>query len=143
MTTTQSRLGTGRDRLLRKKETEPANEKCGLSNGDITTSTSPAVLLETAPTKIARVLVYIRHFDTLNRFESSKWVGDTCLNSTIPVLENSYGLIFEHIPEKSPNNWGTPCDCTRYRLLESSYDHADKVLALMFKRATKRQKVAA
>ena len=125
------------------KKSQPLSKLVNPSHGDITTSASPAVLLKTAPTKIARVLVYIRHFDTLNRFESSKWVGDTCLNSTIPVLENSYGLTFEHIPEKSPNNWGTPCDCTRYRLLESSHDQADKVLALMFERAAKRQKVAA
>lgn len=125
-----------------KKATLP-EEKRSLSQGNTITSASPAVLLETAPTKIARALVYVRHFGTLNRFEAPKWVGDTCLNSTIPVLENSYGLTFEHIPEKSPNNWGTPCDCTRYRLLESSHDQADKVLALMFERAAKRQKVAA
>jgi hypothetical protein len=118
-------------------------EKHSLSHGNTITSASPAVLLDTAPTKIARALVYVRHFGTLNRFEAPKWVGDTCLNSTIPVLENSYGLTFEHIPEKSPNNWGTPCDCTRYRLLESSHEQADKVLALMFERAAKRQKVAA
>lgn len=118
-------------------------EKHSLSQGNTTTSASPAVLLETAPTKIARELVYLRHYGTLNRFEAGRLVGDTCLNSTIPVLENSYGLTFEHIPEKSPNNWGTPCDCTRYRLLESSHDQADKVLALMFERAAKRQKVAA
>ncbi|MDN5673879.1 MULTISPECIES: hypothetical protein [Pseudomonas] len=125
-----------------KKATIP-EEKRSQSQGDITTSASPAQLLETAPTKIARVLVYVRHFGTLNRFEAPRWVGDTCLNSTIPVLESSYGLVFEHIPEKSPNNWGEPCDCTRYRLLESSHEHADKVLALMFNRAAKRQKVAA
>lgn len=125
-----------------KKATIP-EEKRSLSQGDITTSATPASLLETAPTKIARALVYFRHFGTLNRFEAPKWVGDTCLNSTIPVLENSYGLTFEHLPEKSPNNWGEPCDCTRYRLLTSSYAKADKVLALMFNRTAKRQKVAA
>lgn len=125
-----------------KKATIP-EEKRSLSQGNTTTSASPAALLETAPTKIARALVYFRHFGTLNRFEAPKWVGDTCLNSTIPVLENSYGLTFEHISEKSPNNWGEPCDCTRYRLLESAHDQADKVLALMFNRAAKRQKVAA
>lgn len=125
------------------KKSQPLYQPTGPSHTDITTVASPAVLLETAPTKIARVLVYIRHYGTLNRFEAPKLVGDTCLNSTIPVLENSYGLTFEHIPEKSPNNWGTPCDCTRYRLLESSYAQADKVLALMFNRAAKLQKVAA
>jgi len=124
------------------KKDQPLYQQTSPSHTDTITSASPAVLLETAPTKIARALVYVRHFGTLNRFESSKWVGDTCLNSTIPVLENSYGLTFEHIPEKSPNNWGTPCDCTRYRLLESSYDQADKVLVLMFSRAAKRQKLA-
>jgi hypothetical protein len=123
-----------------KKATIP-EEKRSLSQGDITTS--PAALLKTAPTKIARTLVYFRHYGPLNCFEASKWVGDTCLNSTIPVLENSYDLTFEHLQEKSPNNWGEPCDCTRYRLLESSYDQADKVLALMFNRTAKRQKVVA
>jgi len=123
-----------------KKATIP-EEKRSLSQGD--TTTSPAALLKTAPTKIARTLMYFRHYGSLNRFEASKWFGDTCPNSTTPVLENSYGLTFEHIPEKSPNNWGAPCDCTRYRLLESSYAQADKVLALMFNRTVKRQKVAA
>ncbi|MGV8860841.1 MAG: hypothetical protein ACOH2O_13415 [Pseudomonas sp.] len=125
------------------KKNQPPSKQASPSQGDITTTATPAELLETAPTKIARALVYVRHFGTLNRFEAPKWVGDTCLNSTIPVLENSYGLTFEHIPEKSPNNWGTPCDCTRYRLLESSYAQADKVLALMFRRGSKRQGVAA
>lgn len=125
------------------KKSQPLYQQTSPSHGDITTSASPAVMLKTAPTKIARALVYVRHLGTLNRFEAPKWVGDTCLNSTIPVLENSYGLTFEHIPEKSPNNWGTPCDCTRYRLLESSHDQADKVLALMFRRGSKRQKVMA
>lgn len=139
MTTTQPCISAGRDRLLGKKTAEP----CILPRGNIAAIASPAVLLKTAPTKIARALVYFRHFGTLNRFEAPKWVGDTCLNSTIPVLESSYGLTFEHLPEKSPNNWGEPCDCTRYRLLESSHAQADKVLALMFERAAKRQKAAA
>ncbi|EJM73365.1 hypothetical protein [Pseudomonas sp. GM55] len=118
-------------------------EKRSLSQGNTTTSGTLAALLETAPTKIARVLVYFHNFESLNRFEAPTWVGDTSLNSTIPVLENSYCLTFEHLPEKSPNNWGEPCDCNRYRLLESSFALADKVLTLMFNRTAKRQKVAA
>lgn len=125
-----------------KKATIP-EEKRSLSQGNTTTSTDPAELLETAPTKIARALVFLRHYGPLNRFEAARLVGDTCLNSTIPVLESNYGLTFEHIPEKSPNNWGAPCDCTRYRLLESAHGVADKVLAQMFKRAARRQKVTA
>lgn len=119
------------------KKATRSEEQGSQSHGDVTTL-SPAKLFELAPTKIARALVYLRHFHPLNRFEAARLVGDTCLNSTIPALENNYGLTFEHIPEKSPNNWGAPCDCTRYRLLESAYDHADKVLALMFSRGSKR-----
>lgn len=124
-----------------KKATRSA-EQGSESHGDITTL-SPAALLETAPTKIARALVYLRHYGPLNRFEAARLVGDTCLNSTIPALESNYGLTFEHIPEKSPNNWGEPCDCTRYSLVESAYGQADKVLTLMFSRELKRLKVAA
>lgn len=115
-----------------KKATRP-EEQSRLLQGQSITSASPADLLATAPTKIARALVYFRHFGDLNRFEAARLVGDTCLNSTIPALER-YGLTFEHLPEKSPNHWGEPCDCTRYRLPASQYDRADKVLALMFSR---------
>jgi hypothetical protein len=125
------------------KKATHSEEQGSQSHGQHSTSTSPAALLETAPTKIARALVYLRHYGPLNRFEAARLVGDTCLNSTIPALETHYGLSFEHIPEKSPNHWGAPCDCTRYRLPEGSHDQADKVLALMFARGSKRQKVAA
>lgn len=125
------------------KKDQPLYQQTSPSHGDITTSTSPAVMLKTAPTKTARVLEYFRHFGALNRFEAPKRVGDTRLNSAIPVLENSYGLTFEHLPEKSPNNWGEPYDCTRYRLLESSFALTDKVLAQIFNLMAKRQKVAA
>jgi len=96
-------------------------------------SASPAELLEQAPTKIARALVYFRHFGSLIRFEAEA-LGDHCLNSTIAKLANDYGLTFDRLPEKSPNHWGAPCDVIRYSLPESQYDRADKVLALMFSR---------
>lgn len=105
--------------------------------------TSPAELLRTAPTKICRVLAYTRHFGTLNRFEAARLVGDTCLNSTIPALETNYGLTYQHIPEKSPNNWGKPCDCTRYALPESQHERADKVIAYMFAKAAQQLEGAA
>lgn len=101
---------------------------------DILTAT-PDELLNHAPTKISRVLAYLRHFGSLNRFEAARLVGDSCLNSTIPVLEGSYGLVFMHIPEKSPNNWGSPCEVTRYSLPAAEYEKADAALALMFCRA--------
>lgn len=98
-------------------------------------STTPSDLLANAPTKISRVLAYLRHFGSLNRFEAALLVGDSCLNSTIPVLEHSYGLVFMHVSEKSPNNWGSPCEVTRYSLPVSEHEKADAALVLMFCRA--------
>ena len=37
---------------------------------EVITSASPDVLLDKAPTKIARALVYFRHLGSLNRFEA-------------------------------------------------------------------------
>ena len=122
-----------------KKASIPIHAEASPSHGQ--NITSPAELLSTAPSKIARVLVYVRHFDTLNRFEAARKVGDTCLNSTIPALESQYGLTFEHIPEKAANHWGDPCGVTRYRLPASQHKQADKVLTMMF--ARKGKKVAA
>lgn len=116
------------------KRAAPQYQQSSRAHGQSITSVPPAELLAKAPTKIARVLAYLRHAGSLNRFEAARLVGDTCLNSTIPVLEHRYGLAFEHLPEKSPNRWGEPCDVTRYRLPASEYDRADKVLALLFKR---------
>ena len=97
-----------------KKASHPIHAEASPSHGQ--NITCPAELLRTAPSKIARVLVYVRHFDSLNRFEAARKVGDTCLNSTIPALESQYGLTFEHMPEKAANHWGAPCGVTRYRL---------------------------
>jgi len=113
------------------------------SHGDSTSRNSAVTLLETAPTKIARVLVYLRHYGSLNRFEAARLVGDTCLNSTIPKLESYGGLTIDRQPEKSANQWGDPCECTRYRLSASAYNKADKAIGQMFARISKRQKVPA
>ena len=122
-----------------KKASLPIHAEASPSHGQ--NITCPAELLRTAPSKIARVLVYVRHFDSLNRFEAARKVGDTCINSTIPALESNYGLTFEHIPEKAANHWGDPCGVTRYRLPASQHKQADKVLTMMF--ARKGKKVAA
>lgn len=110
---------------------------------DTTTSPSPDYLLRAAPAKISRVLVYLRHFGSLNRFEAARKVGDTCLNSSIPALEGRHGLTFERQPEKSPNRWGEPTDCMRYSLPASEYERADRVIAHLFRRRAKAQKVLA
>ncbi|SEJ48674.1 hypothetical protein SAMN04244572_04191 [Azotobacter beijerinckii] len=123
------------------KKAAPQYQQSSPSHGhSITSSASPDVLLKQAPTKIARVLAYFRHVGDLNRFEAARLVGDTCLNSTIPDLED-YGLVFEHLPERSPNHWGEPCAVTR--LPASQYDRADKVLALMFSRSKGHKEAAA
>ena len=125
------------------KKATRSEEQSSQSHGQSITSANPAELLRTAPSKICRVLVYTRHFATLNRFEAARAVGDTCLNSTIPALETHYGLTYQHIPEKSPNHWGKPCDCTRYALPESQHERADKVIAYMFAKAAKQLEDAA
>lgn len=118
------------------KKTTPPKEKRSPSHGNHGASASRTELLDKAPTKIARVLIYLRHFGALNRFEAARFAGDTCLNSTIPALERR-GLAFDHIAEKSSNSWGEPCDVTRYRLPLSEQSKADKVLVMMFERANK------
>ncbi|MFP5422354.1 MAG: hypothetical protein ACLGID_12925 [Gammaproteobacteria bacterium] len=126
------------------KKATHSEEQGSQSHGQFNSiSTDPAELLRTAPSKIARVLVYLRHVGPLNRFEAARNVGDTCLNSTIPALEAHYGLNFEHIPEKAANHWGEPCGVTRYRLPVSAYEQADKALAMMFSRRAKAQQAAA
>lgn len=111
------------------------------SQGENISKLSPSELLEKAPSKRARVLVHLRHFHALNRFEAER-IGDHCLPSTISDLSLGYGLSFEHTPERVPNNWGTPSDCTRYCLPESQHDLADKVLSHMFNRSKKVPEVA-
>lgn len=96
---------------------------------------APPVLLNNAPSKISRVLAYLRHFGSLNRFEAARLVGDSCLNSTIPRLESGYGLVLMHILEKAPNNWGAPCEVMRYSLPVVEHEKADAALALMSVRA--------
>ena len=56
-----------------KKASIPIHAEASPSHGQ--NITCPAELLRTAPSKIARVLVYVRHFDTLNRFEAARKVG--------------------------------------------------------------------
>lgn len=120
-----------------KKASPPIHAEASPSHGKNTTS--PDELLRTAPSKIARVLVYLRHFNALNLFEAEH-IGDHCLPSTISSLTIGHGLTFEHITERVPNSWGAPSDCTRYRLPASQHEQADKVLATMFTRRAKAPK---
>lgn len=125
------------------KKSQPLSQQASPSQGQfITASTSPDVLLDKAPTKIARALAYLlAPRNSLNRFEA-ELLGDHCLNSTIAKLAHNYGLELHRQPEKVPNRWGTPCDVIRYSLPESQHQRARAVLALLSKPA-KGRKVAA
>jgi len=85
-----------------------------------------------APTKIARILAHLLTGASINRFEAER-LGDHCLPSTIAVLANRNGLIFQRQWERVPNRWGKPCTVTRYSLPASEHKRARAVLAT-FKR---------
>lgn len=123
------------------KKAAPQSQQSSPSHGH--DNPSPAELVQTAPTKIARVLAYLLvPCNSLNRFEAEA-LGDHCLPSTISALEHRHGLQFQHQPEQVPNRWGKPCGVTRYRLPESQRERARQVLALLAKPAGKRGEVAA
>ncbi|WPP47264.1 hypothetical protein [Pseudomonas sp. AN-1] len=88
-----------------------------------------------APTKIARILAHLLAGASINRFEAED-LGDHCLPSTIAVLANRHGLIFQRQRERVPNRWGKPCTVNRYSLPASECDKARKVLAYL-KRPTR------
>ncbi|MCY1376829.1 hypothetical protein D9M69_643490 [compost metagenome] len=67
---------------------------------------------------------------SLNRFEAER-LGDHCLNSTVAVLANRYGLSVLREQERVPNNWGTPCLVTRYSLPPSELRRARHALLML------------
>ncbi len=79
-------------------------------------------------TKIARVLAYLISGASLNRFEAEH-MGDHCLNSTIAVLANKYGLQFQRPRERVPNRFGTLTGVIRYTLPANQHDRAMSVLS--------------
>lgn len=83
-----------------------------------------------APTKIARILAHLLAGASINRFEAER-LGDHCLPSTVSVLANRHGLIFQRQQERVPNNWGAPCTVTRYSLPPSEYKRARAALAYL------------
>ncbi len=83
-----------------------------------------------APTKIARILAHLLTGASINRFEAER-LGDHCLPSTVAVLANRHGLIFQRQQERVPNNWGAPCPVTRYSLPTSEHKRARAALAYL------------
>lgn len=115
-----------------KKATIPEGKR-SLSQGNTTSK---------AQSKIARVLEHLVSGGSLQRFEAEH-LGDHCLHSTISKLANSHGLTFIRQIERVPNNWGDPCNVTRYSLPESERARARKLLLMLCKPVKLRRKVAA
>ena len=72
------------------------------------------------PIKIARILCYLYHGSTLNRFEASYLLHDTCLNSTISVIRNDFGIVVNGQSEKVLGYQKLQTICQRYSLSNST-----------------------
>lgn len=93
-------------------------------------SPSQVQSITAATCKIGRILIHLTTGASLNRFEAQD-LGDHCLNTTISVLGNRFGLIIERHWERVPNRWGKPCRVMRYSLPFSEREKAYKVLAYL------------
>ena len=83
--------------------------------------------------KIANVLNHLLTIGDLNRFEAER-IGDHCLNTTISVLANNYGLMIIRTPEKVKNRFGSKTRVYRYSLPNSEHERAAKLLQVLTKR---------
>ncbi|HKM27779.1 MAG TPA: helix-turn-helix domain-containing protein [Thiopseudomonas sp.] len=105
------------------------------------TSSSPAGLVTNQPieaiqslkpgecrTKKERVLNHLTHYGSINRFEASKLLYDTALNSTISFLANAHGITFDKLWESVPNRVGSSTKVKRYSLAIESRAAALKLL---------------
>lgn len=71
-------------------------------------------------TKKERVLNHLTHYGSINRFEASRLLYDTALNSTISFLANTHGIAFEKQWESVPNRAGGSTKVKRYTLSTES-----------------------
>ena len=94
------------------------------------TSVKPSQLLRPLDhgSKIYAVLNYFVFTCSLNRFEASRILYDTALNSTISDLANGYGIVFDKHWEKVPNRAGGMTRVRRYSLASESAINALKLL---------------
>ena len=119
------------------KKATNSEEKRSQAHGNSTTINTGK-----APTKISRVLAYLLQDYSLNRFEAER-LGDHCLHSTISSLTHGYGLKFSRQTERVPNNWGLPCQVTRYSLPASERKRARNVLKMLCSTTGAKREVAA
>lgn len=68
------------------------------------------------PVKVARMLHYLYDGGTLNRFEASSKLHDTCLNSTVSTLRNRFGIVIRGQDEIVKGFRQLDTHCQRYWL---------------------------
>lgn len=71
------------------------------------------------PVKIARILHYLLEFGSLNRFEATYKLHDTCLNSTISEIRNIHKIPIESRSEVVNGYQNIATICSRYWLPKS------------------------
>ena len=132
--------------MTRQKKTAELGEQCGQGkakgiSANNHTSTNPAILdtaehIKAIPvlksdecrSKKERVLNHLAHYGSLNRFEASRQLYDSTLNSTISTLANMHGVVFDRHWEAVPNRAGSTTRVVRYSLANESRGTALKLL---------------
>lgn len=94
-------------------------------------SINPADVLQSAPTKISRILAGLLTYGSLTTPEAWR-LGDTDLSGTVGKLSERYGLSFTRTPENVPTRWAAePTRFIRYAIADSSRADALAVLEYM------------
>lgn len=92
---------------------------------------NPADVLQSAPTKISRILAGLLTYGSMTTPEAWR-LGDTCLSATVAKLSGDYGLNFIRTPENVPTRWAAePTRFVRYAIADSSRADALAVLGYM------------
>lgn len=68
------------------------------------------------PVKLARVLHCLYEGASLNRFEASSLLNDSCLNTTISGIRNDLGITIIGESEVFNGYMGVPTRCNRYKI---------------------------
>lgn len=68
------------------------------------------------PVKLARVLHCLYEGASINRFEASYLLHDSCLNTTISDIRNDLGITITGVLEQVNGYMGHPTRCNRYKI---------------------------
>lgn len=92
------------------------------------TEATPVLKPEECRTKKERVLNHLTHYGSINRFEASRQLYDSTLNSTISSLANAHGVVFDKQWEEVLSRAGSLARVVRYALADESRAAALKLL---------------